>query len=104
MSILSALFGGARPTSDPAAIRDLVASGAQLLDVRTPTEFAAGAIPGAINIPVQELEGRLGEVARDRAVVVYCRSGGRSGNAKRLLEQSGFTEVHDLGPMSAWPA
>jgi rhodanese-related sulfurtransferase len=103
MSILNALFGGGSK-ADPKAIQALVADGAQLIDVRTPAEFSAGAIPGALNIPVQELQGRLDEVARDRPVVVYCRSGGRSGNAKRMLNAAGIEAVHDLGPMSAWPA
>ena len=54
--------------------RRLVESGARLVDVRTPGEFAAGHLPGAINIPVQDLERRLHELGPKQApIVVYCR-------------------------------
>jgi phage shock protein E len=86
-----------------AQARQLVRAGARLVDVRTPGEFASSHLPGAINIPVQELEARVGELRPvDAAVVVYCRSGHRSGNAARLLKSAGFVAVHDLGPMSRW--
>lgn len=83
--------------------RKLVAAGARLLDVRSAGEFRAGHVPGAVNIPVQELPRRLKEVgAKTQPVVVYCQSGMRSAQAKRLLESNGFTQVSDLGPMSRW--
>jgi phage shock protein E len=83
--------------------RRLVQAGARLVDVRTPDEFAAGHIPGALNIPVQQLDARMSELRpKDAAVVVYCRSGHRSGNAARVLKSAGFAAVHDLGPMSRW--
>ena len=86
----------------PAAdARAKVDAGALLLDVRTPGEFAMGAIPGAKNIPVQSLAGRLGELSKERAIVVYCASGMRSASALSLLRRSGF-EVYDLGPASRW--
>lgn len=86
-----------------AEARQLVQTGARLVDVRTPGEFAAGHIPGAINIPVQQLDTRMSELQpKDAAVVVYCRSGHRSGNAARMLKSAGFPAVHDLGPMSRW--
>lgn len=83
---------------------ELVANGAKLVDVRTPGEFSAGHIKGAVNIPVQVLGQRLAEVgSKDGDVVVYCRSGARSGQAKRLLNNAGFSKVHDMGGMSNWP-
>lgn len=83
--------------------RRLVEAGARLVDVRTPEEFAAGHIPGAVNIPVQELDRRIGELEpKERTVVVYCRSGNRSGSAARMLKSAGYAEVHDLGAMSRW--
>jgi len=83
--------------------RQLVQAGARLVDVRTPSEFAAGHIPGAINIPLQQLDSRLAELPpKGTPLVVYCRSGNRSGSAKRVLENAGFSAVHDLGPMSRW--
>ncbi len=85
-----------------AEARDLVAKGATLLDVRTTEEFAAGHIPGAINIPVQQLADRKDEIDRNAPVVVYCRSGMRSKRAAALLGEAGFQNVHDLGAMSRW--
>lgn len=83
--------------------RQLVEAGARLVDVRTPAEFAAGHIPGAVNIPLQQLDSRLSELEpKEQAVVLYCRSGNRSGTAARLLKSAGFAAVHDLGPMSRW--
>ena len=83
--------------------RELVASGAKLLDVRTQPEFAAGHLEGAKNIPLRDLPGRLGELgAKDRAIVVYCRSGRRSAEAAALLSAHGFAYVRDLGSMDNW--
>ncbi|MCS6856434.1 MAG: rhodanese-like domain-containing protein [Sandaracinaceae bacterium] len=81
--------------------RQWVSEGAVLLDVRTPAEYAEGHLPGAINIPVQELEARTNELPKGSRIVVYCRSGARSARAKSLLEAKGF-KVLDLGPMSAY--
>jgi rhodanese-related sulfurtransferase len=69
-----------------------------LLDVRTPREFAAGHLEGAVLIPVQELSPRLAELeaARDRPVFIYCRSGNRSTVAAKLLVDAGFDEVINL--------
>ena len=81
----------------------LVDGGALLLDVRTPGEFASGHIDGAVNIPVQDLANRLGEIKdKQRDIVVYCRSGGRSAQAKQVLSANGYTAVHDLGGMGRW--
>ena len=80
-----------------------VQAGARLVDVRTPEEFQAGHIEGAVNIPVVDLGRRMSEVgSKKQAVVVYCRSGARSASAARVLLESGFVNVVDLGPMSAW--
>lgn len=61
-----------------------------LLDVRTPGEFAAGHIPGAVNVPVDELRGRLGELPRDREIAAYCQVGQRGYLATRILRHAGF--------------
>lgn len=83
--------------------RSLVAQGATLLDVRSPGEFAGGHIDGAVNIPVQELPGRVDDLGdKNRQIVVYCQSGTRSSMAKRLLESQGFANVHDLGGIAQW--
>jgi phage shock protein E len=96
------LFGKGGDTTGAQA-RELVQAGARLVDVRTRAEFAAGHLPGAINIPVQELAERLPELRpKDTPVVLYCRSGRRSSSAARTLKSAGFAAVHDLGPMGRW--
>ncbi|MCA9579294.1 MAG: rhodanese-like domain-containing protein [Sandaracinaceae bacterium] len=84
------------PSNDRA--RQLVADGALLLDVRTPAEFAEGHVEGALNIPVQELGARMGEIRGRSNVVVYCKSGGRSCAAAGMLEKAGH-HVLDVGAM-----
>jgi phage shock protein E len=75
-----------------------------LIDVRTPEEFAGGYIPGAVNIPLQELSSRLSEVPKDQPIVVYCRSGNRSAQAVDLLTEAGYTGLYDLGGIIDWGA
>jgi len=91
-----------RGTADAGA-KEAVKAGARLVDVRTPGEYAAGHIDGAINIPVQEMDARMAEFGpKDGVVVVYCRSGARSATAKSRLEAAGYKTVHDLGAMGNW--
>jgi phage shock protein E len=76
-----------------------------MLDVRSREEFAKGHIPGALNIPYDELPGRLEEIAehREDEVVVYCRTGRRAKIAEAALSEAGFRKVRDLeGHMTAW--
>jgi rhodanese-related sulfurtransferase len=61
-----------------------------LLDVRTPHEFNGGHIPGAVNIPVDDLRARLGELPRNRDIAAYCQVGQRGYLATRILRQAGF--------------
>jgi rhodanese-related sulfurtransferase len=72
-----------------------------IIDVRTPQEFATGSIEGAVNLPLKGLpESLLSEgIELDEEVVVYCRSGRRSAQAKTLLKAAGFELVFDGGPM-----
>ncbi len=80
-----------------------VAAGARLVDVRSPGEFASGHLPGAVNVPVGEIERRVSEIGgTGQVVVVYCASGMRSAAAARTLKGLGFGEVLDLGGMSRW--
>lgn len=65
-----------------------------LLDVRTAQEFAAGHLPGATNIPVDELRSRLGELPRDQKIAAYCQVGQRGYLATRILIQSGFSAAN----------
>ncbi len=76
-----------------------------ILDVRTPEEFAAGHIPGAINIPHDQVPARLAEFKawKDKTIVAYCRSGRRVGLALKVLHDAGFTRlVHLTGDMPGW--
>ena len=78
---------------------------ALVLDVRTPEEYASGHVPGARNLPIDQLAGRSGELAawRDQPVVVYCERGPRAAKAAAELAAAGFTSVRSLaGHMSAW--
>ncbi|HOU93518.1 MAG TPA: rhodanese-like domain-containing protein [Polyangiaceae bacterium] len=86
---------------DGGEAQTLVANGALLVDVRTASEYAAGHVDGAVNLPLAELPDRLAELDASRAVVVYCQSGNRSSQAATLLCDAGYT-VYDLGPMSNW--
>ena len=82
--------------------RDLVANGAALLDVRSPEEFNERHLAGAVNIPVQELAGRVEELEpKTRPIVIYCRSGARSAAAAQVLKRAGYV-VHDIGGMGNW--
>lgn len=67
-----------------------------LLDVRSPQEFAAGHVPGAVNVSVDELRNRLNELPRDLTIVVYCQIGMRGYLATRILLQNNF-QVMNLG-------
>ncbi len=83
--------------------RALVAAGAALLDVRTPEEFREGHVPGARNIPVQELPRRLAEVGPPGTpVVVYCRAGARAESAAQLLRGAGYPQVLNLVHAGNW--
>lgn len=98
------LPGCAHPSMMGEGAREKVKAGAFLLDVRSPGEFAEGHLPGAVNVPVQELEATLASlpVDRSREIVVYCRSGLRSARARSLLLKAGYAKVEDLGGMSNW--
>lgn len=101
--VLGFLFLGSGGDVSSSEARRLVEGGALLVDVRTPAEFSARHIPGAVNIPLSELDARMNELGpRSRAVVLYCRSGNRSAQAARILEGAGYSSVHDLGAMSRW--
>jgi len=73
--------------------------GGFLLDVRNPSELSVESVPGALNIPLPELRARLGELPRDREILVYCRSGQRAYYAERVLLQNGFKARNVAGGM-----
>ena len=74
-----------------------------VLDVRTPEEYAAGHVPGAVNVPYDQVASHLAEIPKDKDVVLYCRSGRRTGLAAEVLEANGYTKLgHLQGDMQAW--
>jgi phage shock protein E len=98
--------GAAGATAKHALTEELLKSAA-VIDVRTPDEHAGdGHLQGDHNIPVQEIEARVSDVAalvggdKSKPVVVYCRSGARSSRARGILEKAGFTNVVDAGGYS----
>ncbi len=86
----------------------ILLEGAQLVDVRTSTEFEAGHIEGAVNINFQAsrfLEQVEAQLDKDRPVLLYCRSGRRSASAAEKMESAGFKQLVDLqGGFIAWEA
>ncbi len=83
----------------------LVKEGVKVVDVRTPAEFAAGHVPGAVNIPFDEMPRRFAEVGPPSTpVLLYCRSGRRSGIAARTLREKGFSQLYDMQDFGRWVA
>jgi len=74
-----------------------------VIDVRSAEEYAAGHVPGAVNIPYDQVASRLSEIPKDKEVVLYCRSGRRSGLAAETLEANGYKDLQLLqGDMPGW--
>ena len=82
------------------------AGGVTIVDVRTAEEYAAGHIPGAINVPLDSIGSTQPEALPDldAALIVYCRTGVRSLQASKALVAIGYTDVNDLdGGITGWP-
>lgn len=95
------------PSLTPQEVAQLESSdeGPFLLDVRTPKEFGAGRIPGAVNIPHKELRRRIAEIEpyRERDVIVYCEKGSRARYAVGVLSKMGFHNLALIeGDMGEW--
>jgi rhodanese-related sulfurtransferase len=109
MMALAFAAGAAGPASiEPKALNDRIAWADRslvVLDVRTSAEYADGHIPGAINIPNDDLGKRIAELAnaRDSDIVVYCRTGPRATQAIGVLQKQGFKRVYHLaGDYTRW--
>lgn len=107
---LFACSGGEAPGVTELAQEEFVSNppaDALILDVRTPAEYSVSHVPGAMNIPHDELAARLSELDSelDRPIVVYCKSGRRAGMATSVLISAGYTGIHHLlGDMDGWLA
>jgi rhodanese-related sulfurtransferase len=93
--VAGGLLRGDHPQVDVEAVLALpTARHPFVLDVRTPQEFSAGHLPGAVNIPVDDLRSRLGELPHDQEIAVYCQVGQRGYLATRIMRQAGFQVVN----------
>lgn len=84
-------------STDKGGLGEKIAAGAYLVDVRTPAEFARGSVPGAVNIPLGDISRHLKKFKGKKSVIVFCRSGARSGQAKRTLERHGIRDITNGG-------
>lgn len=98
--VLRRFIGGKASMS---IVKQKIEAGASIVDVRTPEEFRDGGYPGAVNIPLQALGARMNEIPKDKPVVLYCASGGRSGMAARQLKQAGWADVTNAGGLGDMP-
>jgi rhodanese-related sulfurtransferase len=85
-----------------AEAREMIAAGAQLIDVRADHEWEAGHLPGATHIALPELAARAAEIDRDRPVVLYCRGGSRSDMATTALAEAGYDAVKLSEGATGW--
>jgi len=92
---------GDLPLADWRRVAD---TGALLVDVREPAEYAAGHVAGAVNVPLSELRRRLDELPRDRELWLYCQAGQRSYYALRALRQRGYDARNLPGGYETWTA
>jgi len=93
MGFFSALFG----KTDNSQLTEVIKEGAFLVDVRTPAEFSAGSVKGAVNIPLDKVPSQLSKFKGKKNIIVFCRSGSRSGQAKSILENNGLQNVINGG-------
>ncbi|WP_026691280.1 rhodanese-like domain-containing protein [Alteribacter aurantiacus] len=73
-----------------------------IIDVREDEEVAEGMIPGALHIPLGQIQDRIDDIDKDKEHVMVCRSGGRSGKAGSFLEKEGYNVINMTGGMLDW--
>jgi rhodanese-related sulfurtransferase len=90
------------PEAPPNAAKDLIDAGAQLIDVRTDVEYEAGHIPGSRHIPLSDVQRESASLDQQKPVILYCRTGNRSGPAADAFAASGW-DAHSIeGGLQAW--
>ena len=82
---------------DCSFVQEKLSEGGQLIDVRSSIEFKRGALSGAVNMPIELFQIHKDNIDNTKPILLYCRSGARSGMVKRYLEQEGFNQVHNIG-------
>jgi rhodanese-related sulfurtransferase len=101
--MLSWLTGPSVPEVDINEADRQQARGARLVDVREPSEWAEGHIPGSVHIPLGDLGRRVSELDAGQPVVAVCRSGNRSKTAVQVLQRAGFADASSMaGGVVAW--
>ena len=93
MGFFSSIFG----KKDNSQLIEAIKEGAFLVDVRSAGEFASGSVKGAVNIPLDRLQSQLAKFKGKKNIVVFCLSGGRSSQAKSILDQNSFENVINAG-------
>jgi len=78
-------------------VQEVLSEGGQLIDVRSPMEFGQGSLNGAINMPIENFQNLKDAINAEKPVLLYCRTGARSGAVKKYLDQLGFDRVHNIG-------
>jgi rhodanese-related sulfurtransferase len=82
-------------------LQALITEGATIVDVRTPAEYKDGHVKGSMNLPLQTLGSQMNKLKKDQVIITCCRSGSRSGMARRQLKAAGFTQVYNGGPWNS---
>ncbi len=93
MNFFKNLFGNANKVN----LEEIINEGAFLVDVRTPQEFSGQKIKGSVNIPLDKIASQIAKFKNKNNIVVFCRSGNRSGQAKSILERNGITNIINGG-------
>ncbi|MDW8273284.1 MAG: rhodanese-like domain-containing protein [Chitinophagales bacterium] len=96
MNFIKNLFG-TNKNDEKESLVEILKKGATLVDVRTEAEFASGSVNGAINIPLDKLHLNIAKLKNKDNIILFCRSGNRSEQAKRILQSHGFKNVINGG-------
>lgn len=92
--LVKKMLGGSTPN-----LKEIIAQGAIIIDVRSEGEYGAGHAKGSVNIPLNVLPARLDKLDKNKPIITCCASGMRSGSAKSILKSNGFQDVYNAG---AW--
>lgn len=83
-------------------LQQFINKGAQLIDVRSTIEFNNGALNGAVNLPINTIQNNIEAIDQTKPVLLYCRSGQRSGMVQQFLISLGFQDVYNIGSYSKY--
>ena len=78
-------------------LKEKLSEGGQLIDVRSPVEFNQGALAGAVNMPIDSFLLTKDKIDTTKPILLYCRTGARSGMVKNYLDEQGYNQVHNIG-------